>query len=135
MGILDLFACKPKPNAGEMELTVLYVTARDGLSPEDAFAIRKLILSAQPIDFGFLNPGSFELFFQGSEAGKLQANDLASQLKAFAITHSISSFGVGIKTGRCIVEQNAKGQFTSRPLGETITQAMHAAIAEAKNAL
>jgi len=121
--------------ASQVSLTVLYVTGRDTLSAKNVIALRDLISGAAPIDFVFLNPGSFEVFFPGTEEGKAKARQLNSALRSLASRQNISPFGVGVQIGPCLVAQDARGRFTSPPIGETISRAMRAAIQEARSAL
>ena len=124
------------PPAKAVSLTVLYATAREGLSAEAAFALRDIISSASPLDFEFLNPGSFTVYFNGTVSGKAQADELAQALKQYANNNSISSFGVAAHVGECIAAFDIKGRMASRPMGLTINHAMSAAFKEAsRNAL
>jgi hypothetical protein len=136
MGLFDLFTRKSNGtvSAGRVSLAVLYVIGGDALSSDNAFALRDIIIAAAPIDFAFLNPGSFEVFFPGTEDGRGKVEQLAVTLESFAALHGISSFGVGVQVGPCLVARDAKGQFTSRPVGETISRAMRTAIQEASSA-
>ena len=110
-------------------LAVVYCTATEGLSIANSTALKEIIITANPIDFSFLNPGSFEVFFQGNEIEKAQ--QLTTTLRTFAVRHEIPHFGIGVALGQCLVAFNAEGRFTSHPVGEIITHAMKAAHKEA----
>ena len=138
MGLLSQFKRKKQsePPAETVSLTVLYATARDGLSAEAAYALRDIISASSPLDFEFLNPGSFTVYFNGAVGGKAQADELAQALRQYANNNAISSFGVAAHVGECIAAFDADGRMASRPLGLTINHAMSAAIKEASgNAL
>lgn len=133
MGLLSQFKRKKQNelSAEAVPLTVLYATARDGLSTEEAFALRDIISASSPLDFEFLNPGSFTVYFNGAVGGKAQADELAQAMRQYANNNAISSFGVAAHVGECITAFDIDGRMTSRPLGLTINQAMAAAIKEA----
>ena len=138
MGLLSQFKRdkQSEPPAETVSLTVLYATAREGLSAETAFALRDIISASSPLDFEFLNPGSFTVYFNGAAGGKAQAEELAHALRQYANANAISSFGVAARVGECIAAFDAKGRLASPPLGLAINEAMSAAIKEASaNAL
>jgi hypothetical protein len=138
MGLLSQFKRKKQsePTAQAVSLTVLYATARDGLSAEAAFALRDIISASSPLDFEFLNPGAFTVYFNGEISGKAQADKLVQALRQYAGDNAISSFGVAAHVGECITAFDTNGRMASRPLGLTINHAMSAAIKEASaNAL
>ena len=76
MGLFNFFARKPAPITSVV-LTVLCVTACEGLSAEDGLALREIINRAAPMDFDYLRPGSFQVSFPGTEDGKARAEQLA----------------------------------------------------------
>jgi len=129
MNIFNLFTRKNQHSDSDSDicLTVLYATAPEGLSAEDGFALRDIIITAKPIDFVFLNPGSFETFFRGTSDGQQQAQQLADTLSIYAHQRGITPFGAGIAIGDCIGSLNPEGGFNLHPVGETISHAMVAA--------
>ena len=138
MGLLSQFKRKKQsePPAEAVSLTVLYATAREGLSAETAFALRDIISASSPLDFEFLNPSSFTVYFNGAVDGKVKADELAKVLRQFANDNAIPSFGVAAHVGDCNTTFDTSGRMASRPLGLTINHAMVAAIKEASaNAL
>ena len=125
-----------EPKAEAVLLAVLYATAREGLSADAGYALRDIISKSFQLDFVFLNPGSFTVYFSGSDEGKNQAEELANALRQYARKNAIPSFGVAIHAGECIVAFDSNGRLASRPLGLTINHAMTAAHKEASgNAL
>lgn len=138
MSLLNLFKRQKSsgPTAEAVLLNVLYATAREGLSADAAYALRDLISATSPLDFEFLNPGSFTVYFSGSNIGKNQSEELAIALRQYARKNAIPSFGVAIQAGECIVAFDPDGRLASRPWGLTINHAMTAAYKEAStNAL
>lgn len=129
MNIFNFFTRRKRhPDAiSEIYLAVLYATATEGLSVEDGFALRDIINAAKPIDFGFLNPGSFEVFFYGTSDGQQQAQQLADALSVYAHQRGIMPLGTGIAIGDCIGSLNPEGGFNLHPVGETISRAMTSA--------
>lgn len=123
MGLFSFLSRKPKLVAEYIPLVVLYAVDRDGLSAENAFALRALLLAARPRDFFYLPPGSFQVFFPGTEEGDAGAGRLAAELEAYAGCHGMLSFGVGVAAGTCIAQWDARGGFTMPPLGMTINRA------------
>lgn len=138
MSLLGIFNRQKvnQPAAKAVSLTVLYATVREGLSADAAYALRDIISASCPLDFEFLNPGSFTVYFGGSDIGKNQAEELAKALRLHARNNAIPLFGVALRAGECIVAFDSDGHLASRPLGMTINDAMTAAHKEASaNAL
>lgn len=133
MGLLSHFKRKKQsePAVVTVPLTVLYVTAREGLSAEVAFALRDIISASSPLDFEFLNPSSFLAYFNGEVDGKTQADELAQALRQYANKNAIASFGVVAHVGECITAFGTNGRMALRPLGLTINHGMSAATKEA----
>ena len=119
MGLLSQFKRKKKsePSAVAVSLTALYATAREGLSAEAAYALRDIISASSPLDFEFLNPGSFLVYFNGEAGGKAQADELAQVLRQYANNNAISSFGVAAHVGECITAFDTNGRMALHPLG------------------
>lgn len=133
MGLLSLFKRKKKsePLVEVVSLTVLYATAHGGLSTEEALALRDIVSASSPLDFEFLNPGSFTVYFDGTVGGQAQAEELARALRQYANENAISSLGVAMQVGECAAVFDANGRMASLPMGLTINHAMSAAIEEA----
>ena len=133
MGLLSQFKRKKQsePLIEVVSLTVLYATARDGLPTAEAFALRDIVTASSPLDFEFLNPGSFMAYFSGTVDGKAQAEELALALRKYANENAIPSFGVAAQLGECAAAFDANGRMASRPMGLTINRAISAAIEEA----
>ena len=119
------------PIAAEETLIVVYSICLDGLSAEDANTIRDAISLAGPVDFRFLSPGSFEAIFEGDTTSIGRANDLAHKLRKLATDHAISSIGVSVEHGPCIVQRSPVGGFSFFPAGDTVSRAIKMAHAEA----
>lgn len=136
MGLLGLLTRRRQSHTAEWRsVTVVAATGRDGLSSEDAFALRDIIAARAPLYHQFLNPGSFIVCFSSDDHGTQAANQLASEMNAFSQRAKLGAFGVGLEVGYCLASADAEGHFTSQPVGETISRAMHSAIARAANAL
>lgn len=114
-----------------VQLSVLHSTACEGLSAEAAYALREIVLASTPLDFEFLNPGAFTVYFSASDEGKTQANELARALRQYAHKNEISLFGVATHIGECVASFDSEGHLASRPMGMTVTHAMMAAHKEA----
>ncbi|MEQ1515275.1 MAG: hypothetical protein ABL931_02160 [Usitatibacteraceae bacterium] len=106
------------------QLTVVYATAPDGLQPEDAFALRGKILTSHPIDFEFLNTGSFLAYYAGTPAGLDAGTQLGAALRSIAHERAVCPFGVGVHKGECLAQLNAAGRLVAKPAGLAITEAM-----------
>lgn len=138
MSLLNIFKRQKdtEPKAQAVLLAVLYATACGGFSADTGNALRDIISKSSPLDFEFLSPGSFTVYFSGSGEGKNEAEELANLLRQYARKNAIPSFGVAIQVGECIVAFDFDGRFASRPSGLTINHAMTAAHKEASaNAL
>ena len=135
MNILSLFQRRHQEPAGELQLTVLYASAREGLSAEQCFTLRDIISASKPVDFFFLNPGSFEVFFMQTLSGSQAAANLAQNLRLHARLNNIPLFGVGIHSGTCLAESSPAGGLSGPPVGEAVSLAMKAAYSDAQNAL
>ena len=132
MAFLGLFGRKYKGFASPwLHLTVVHASAREGLEPDDAFALRGMVTGAHPIDFEFRNPGGFTVYFPGSVDGLAAASGLAGKLRGYARDKSLSAFGVGVGQGECLAQRSGSGKFVARPVGTVISVAMSAAIREA----
>ena len=133
MSLLSIFQRRKdtEPKVESVLLAVLFATAREGLSVDGTYALREIISKSSPLDFYFLNPGSFTVYFRGSDIGKNIAEDLASALREYARKNGIPSFGVAIQEGECIVAIDRNGRFASMPVGITINHAIIAAGKEA----
>lgn len=116
-----------------MPLAVLCATDRDGLSAENAFVLRDIVLAATPLDYQFL-PGSFLAFFAGDEEGRGQAARLADDIKYRFAARGVASFETVIEVGPCQVVQDGRGHFAVPPSGETVRRAMRAAIVGTEHA-
>ena len=119
----------------QRSFVVLCVTEKEGFSTESASAIRNIITDESPIDFIFLNPGTYYVYFSADVSGNKRAVILAKNLRNFAVQHKISQFGVGIKSGLLHVQLGGDGRFISHPVGEANSLAHNAAILEAENVL
>ena len=135
MNIFSIFTRKRDALLKNGPFIVLCVTKKNGLSAESAFAMRKIISDSNPIDFLFLNPGTFNVFFIEDDTGIQRAAALAKDLRDFAAKNIISQFGVGIKSGLVYVQLATDGRFNSYPIGETISLAHKAALMETENVL
>lgn len=132
MALFGLFGGRKKGYASPwLQLTVVYATARDGLEPDDAFALRGKVMAARPIEFEYMSPGSFLAYFPGTEQGLQAGNRLADVLREHAREHSVPGFGVGVRQGECLAQLAGASRFRGKPAGAVISQAMQAAIEDA----
>jgi hypothetical protein len=132
VSVLDFLKRRKADDKAEMMLlTIAWVTARDGLSATDAAELRERILAASPLDFRFLNPGTFEIYFPGTSDGQSHATDIVHSLKSYAKENSISRFGIAMEQGECLATFSAEYGFLSWPLGKTVNRAIMAATVDA----
>ena len=132
MALFGLFGRKDKGYASPwLQLTVVYATAKEGLQPDAAFALRGKMLAAHAIEFEFTNPGNILAFYPGTVEGQQAASRLADVLREVAREKSVPAFGVGVETGECLAQLNRAGRFVAKPLGVVISQAMELAHKEA----
>jgi hypothetical protein len=115
-----------------MQLTVVYAMAREGLSPDDAFAMRGKIIQARPIDFEFKPPNAYIAFFPCTAEGLQKASELADVLRGVAREKALLAFGVGVLQGECLAQLGASGRFAGKPAGTVISLALTAAMQEAE---
>jgi hypothetical protein len=118
--------------AERVALSILYCTAREGLSQEATTALLNMISGATPLKHEFLNPDSFLVYFIGSDKGISQAQQLAKMINAYAKQHVIPSFGVATHVGDCIATFGSEGQLLARPIGIIISHVMQTAIRQAR---
>ncbi|MBL0123506.1 MAG: hypothetical protein IPP88_12490 [Betaproteobacteria bacterium] len=116
-----------------LQLTVVYATAREGLQPDDAFALRGKIVSAHPIGFEFMNADSFVAFYPGNASGLEAGTQLAETLRGVARDKSLPAFGVAVLQGECLAQVRGSGRFVAKPVGTVISQAMKLAIEQAES--
>lgn len=113
------------PKAGEYPFVVVCAYHRDGVSPEEGFALRELINSNRPTEWRFLNPGSFvALYENSSHTARAKAEALVASFQAFGQPPVL---GVGIAEGRLFAEFSADGRLSSWPIGGAINTAALAA--------
>lgn len=133
MAFFELFGRKNKGYASPwLQLTVVYATARDGLAPEHAFALRGALIAARPIDFEFINPGSFLVFYPGTAEGLQAGTRLADALRGYARDKSVPNFGVSVQQGECIAQMSGSSRFVAKPMGTVVSQTMRMAMEEAE---
>ena len=133
MALFGLFGRKRKGYASSwLQLTVVYATARQGLEPEQAFALRGKILAANTIDFEFLNSDSFLAFYPGTVEGLQAGARLMEALKGVARDKAVPAFGVAVQQGECLAQMNATGRFSSKPMGGLILQTRDLAVKAAE---
>lgn len=113
-----------------VSLTVVYAIAPQGLEPDEAFAMRGMVIKARPIDYKYTPPGSFIAFFGGGEAGRHAADALVAALRQYAAEHKLA-FGACAETGQCLATRRAGGGFSAPPAGEVIASVRAAATAAA----
>ncbi len=132
MALFGLFGGKRKGYATPwMQLTVVYATAPEGLQPDDAFALRGKILTAQTIYFEFLDRCEFLACYPGTAAGLEAGTRLAGELRGIARAKAVPSFGVGVYQGECLAQMKAGGRLAGKPAGLAISQAIELASQEA----
>ena len=123
MALFGLFGKRDKGYASSwLHLTVVYATAREGLEPEQTFALRGRILAANPISFEFVDSDSFLVFYAGTPAGLASAGQLSEALNKVALEKSIPAFGVAVQQGECLAQMNGKGRFAAKPMGGLISK-------------
>lgn len=132
MALFGLFGKKKRGYASPwLQLTVVYATAREGLQPDDAFALRGRVMAAAPIDFEFMAPGSFVAFYPGTADGLQAGTRLADMMREYARLKSLPAFGVAVQQGECLAQMSGSGRFVAKPVGTVISQTMSLAIQEA----
>ncbi len=129
MALFGFFGRRNKGYASSwLQLTVVYATAREGLEPEQTFALRGKILAAHPIDFEFLNSDSFLVFYPGTAEGLQSATLLIDALNKVARDKAVPAFGAAVQQGECLAQMNGTGRFKSKPVGGLISQTKNLAI-------
>ena len=134
MALFGLFGGKHKAKGYPspwLQLTVVYAIARDGLTPEDAFALRGRVIMAKPIDFEYKSPDAFLAFFPATVDGLNAGTALADGLREVAGNRALQPFGVGVLQGECLAQRSGSGRFVAKPAGTVIGLAMNAAKEEA----
>lgn len=127
MGLFDFFTRRNDNYASPwLNLTVIYAIGLDGLDSADVYAIRSRFLQAKPISFEYAAPGSFIAYFPASSPGLEAAEALAHGVRQYASERAIARFGVSVRQGECLATRTAGG-FAGKPVGEVVSQAMHAA--------
>ncbi len=114
-----------------LQLTVVYATSPSGLEPVHKFAVRGKVLTSGPIEFEYIEPGSYVAFFPGTAAGLALGNQLADDLRVIAQDKAVPNFGVGVQQGECLAQLRGTGRFVAKPAGKVISQALALAIEEA----
>jgi len=126
MPLSDLLEIFKKKKSGFdspwLQLTVVYATAKDGLTPDQAYVLRGKVLAAGAIQFEIIEPASFMLLFSGNEAGLNKANALAETLRQTARENGIPAFGVAVQQGECLAQRSESGRFIGKPSGPVIPQ-------------
>ena len=118
---------------GEKQCVVLYARVRDGVSPEEGYAIRDTLNAASTIGWWFLNPGSFVAVFAGRGPGARQAAACEAALRALTHDHpALEAIGVGIAEGPVLASFTGAGILETLPVGSVVSMAMEKA---EKNAL
>lgn len=112
-----------------LQLTVVYATARDGLTPDQAYVLRGKVLAAGAIQFEIIEPSSFLLFYSGTDAGLKRANAIAETLRETAREQAITAFGVAVQQGECLAQRSESGRFMGKPSGPVIPQCAREAAA------
>ncbi len=131
MALFGLFGRKPKAYQSTwLQLTVVYATGKEGLQPDDAFALRGKVIASRPIDFEYKPPGTFLVYFPGNAEGLTAGNQLADALRAQAQAAAVPRFGVGVLQGECLAQRRG-ARFAAKPVGAVISQAMALAVEEA----
>ena len=129
MALFGFFGRRNKGYASSwLQLTVVYATAREGLEPEQTFALRGKILAAHPIDFEFLNSDSFLVFYPGTAEGLQSATRLIDALNQTAREKAVPAFGAAVQQGECLAQMSGTGRFKSKPMGGLISQTKNLAI-------
>ena len=132
MALFGLFGGRSKGYASSwLQLTVVYATAREGLEPEQTYALRGKILAANPIDFQFVNADSFLVFYAATPAGLDSANELVTSLEKVAFDKAIPAFGAAVQQGECLAPLTGKARFAAKPMGGLISKTKNLAIATA----
>ena len=133
MAFFGLFGKKDKGYASPwLQLTVVYATARDGLEPEHAFALRGRVIAAHPLQFEFIKPIAFLAFFPGTAEGFSAGNRLADAMRVYALEKAVPVFGVCVLQGECLAQMRGPGRLAAKPAGAVISEAMKQALAEAE---
>ena len=132
MALFGLLGRKHKSYASPwLQLTVVYATARDGLEPDAAYALRGKLLAAGSLDFEFIDANAIVVFYPGTAAGLEAATRLADTLREVARDKVVTAFGVAVQQGECLAQMSGSGRLATKPAGVVISQAMQLAVQEA----
>src|SRR5471032_1939262 len=86
--------------AREARCVVLYARVADGVIPDQGYAIRDSLNSAETIGWWFLNPGAFVAVFAWEASGAERASSCEASLKHLNVEHpSWPNVAVGIAEG------------------------------------
>jgi class 3 adenylate cyclase len=132
MGILTrLFRRKPRASVRDEPVVVIFATAQDGVSVEDATQLREIFNAAQPIGWWFLNPGSFLAVVEANRAGRDKASAVAGRLGNLRMTvPTLSDLKIGVAEGPVLLSRDTSGALNSMPFGATVNKAIRAALEE-----
>ncbi|CAB1367783.1 protein of unknown function [Denitratisoma oestradiolicum] len=132
MGLFSIFSRRAKHGMpGRGRVTVMYVMASEPLAPDHARELHDRIAAAAPESFEVYSPSSFFAYFTGTAEGEHLAQDLAQQLRQYALERSIHPFGIGIRPGQCMGSFASHGRLSARLTNETLDDVINAAIKDA----
>jgi hypothetical protein len=131
---LNLFKKKPDGYATPwMTLHVVHAVALEGLTADQAYGMRARFLRAGAIDFSVTpstNGTAYSAYFRDTEQGRERAPKLIAELRELNAEMPIPAFGIGTGFGECLIVRSAEGGFDAPPVGEAVTEAKRAAMAD-----
>jgi hypothetical protein len=129
MGFLDWFRRLRKQGRARIEpFIVVSVIVSGGVSADDGCRLRELLNTVKALDWWFLNPGSFQVFFRSDVSGRAQSAEFVTQLSALKTSvPSHSGLRIGTAEGPLVASYKADGSLEFPPMGETSNRALRTA--------
>ena len=132
---LSLFKKKPEGyDTPWMMIHIVHAVALEGLDADQAYGMRARFLRAGAIDFNVTPSATgtaYTAYFRDTEHGRARAPKLIAELRELHAEMAIPGFGIGTGFGECLIVRSAEGGFDAPPVGEAVTEAKRAALAEA----
>ena len=116
--------------AQEKRCVVLCAYIADGVSPDQGYAIRDALNTAETNGWWFVNPGTFLVVFASAASGAQRVSSCEAALKRLAAVHpEWASVAVGAAEGVIFGAFTSSGVLESMPAGGVVSVAMTRAIA------
>jgi hypothetical protein len=105
-------------SAKREECVVVCMYENSGFTKANYFQVREACIDAQSDYWGYINPGTFLVFFLQQKNGCNRRNNLISRMKYLKNNSSIhATIGYGSSLGKVIVSFSVTEKIKSSPLG------------------